>query len=323
MSLNFVITGGAGFIGSAVIKEIRRQFSGVREIYVVDNLTSGKRSNLRTAGFVNFIEGTVSGDAWGLLPRKADFVFHFADILGTKRVSARPDICAFVAINGVLRAVEYAIRRDARFFYASTSMIYGPGTPVCLEGSPVVFGNHPVWTYSAAKYIGEMIVRDAVARQGLQAVVGRFFNVIGPNQSPGSDHVVAKFIDAAKADRPLEVYSHGTQTRSFTYIDDAAFAAVRLAIMATGKDPDDIIFNIAAGSPGISVDDLASLIIKKTGAGSHINYVPYPLGGRYDDSLSRVPNIDKLKKALGDEWSPIKTVGEMIDKILEAQKKEV
>ena len=175
------ITGAAGFIGSELIRTIWdkniNSGSGDFHITAIDNLSTGRAD--RIAPFVGekhfrFLFGDVTEKRTWTEVGPVSKVYHLADIVGIGRVTANPTATARTALRGISLATEHAAISGADLFYASTSMIYGPGNPVTNEDRPPAFGNHPIWTYAAAKMIGEQVVHEAERKHGLNAIIGRF-----------------------------------------------------------------------------------------------------------------------------------------------------
>ena len=319
-----IVTGGAGFIGSALIRELyRRDKLEACQITVLDNLSTGRGGRLdpfREAGGgkFRFVYGdTGDGQAWSKCG-EAEEIYHLADIVGIERVTGHPSLTATKAVDGAKNAVRHSIYSGAKLFYASTSMIYGPGSPDTEEDLAPAFGNHPIWAYAAAKLIGEHIVRDAQRAHGLRAIIGRFFNVVGPGQDKGSGHVVPKLIDQALRGDRLTIYGTGQQRRSFIHVDDAAVAVCLLMEKLNAIPEEKRTVNITAGAPAITIQALAKIISEA--AGSPARKILMKCAPGLDNTKTRQATGLRIREILGDEWRPESYPGEIIRAIVWEEK---
>jgi len=322
-----LITGGAGFIGSALVNEIAEESNGNTKITVLDNFRPGRPERLRKfmkSGFFSLIKGDVCDKkGWAGLGY-FDEIYHLADILGTLRVAKNPTAVIKTAVEGASLAAAHASATDAKFFYASTSMVYGPKDPFTKEGAELSLGTHPVWAYAAAKICGEHIVREQMTKNGLRAIIGRFFNIVGPHQDPASNHVIAVFFRRAIANQALEIYGNGAQQRSFTHVKDAVRAVRLLTEMAGEISPEDSTVNISSGTSQITINEAAEKIIGITGF-SKSNIPPdfrridlkEKYQGNYEDMRNRYPDTDRLERLLSNcpEWNPEKDVNTIFQSI--------
>lgn len=288
--MRWVVTGGAGFIGSHIVEALAARGD---EVVVVDDLFSGKVENIRPfmgAGRVVFIEGSVIDRP---LMRQAcagaDGIFHQAaiasvprsvqDPLATHDANATGSLCMLLAARdaGVGKVVQ-----------ASSSSVYGdtPVLPKHEEMAPA-----PLSPYAASKLVAEEYASCFSSLYGLPTVSLRYFNVFGPRQDPKSDYaaVIPRFVSRCLNGSPPVVYGDGEQTRDFTYVKDVV-AANLLAMDADATG----VFNIAGGKR-ISVNDLALAVMEATGVTGSPVYEP-PRAGDIKDSLA---DISRAKSALG------------------------
>jgi len=255
MSKRIVITGGAGFIGSALARALVARGD---DVLVLDNFSSGKRENLKdvSTGLAvvegDILDATVLDRAFA----GADVVFHEAAIPSVPRSLAAPLASHNANATGTLNVLEAARRCQVRrVVYAGSSSAYGepPSLPVVESMAPA-----PLSPYAASKLAGEHYCRVYARVFGVQAVILRYFNVFGPRQDPNSQYaaVIPRFITAALQGQPATVFGDGEQSRDFCFIDNVVEANLRAA------DADGVsgkIFNIACGT-GTSLNRVLALL---------------------------------------------------------------
>ena len=254
------VTGGAGFIGSALVD---RLVELGHEVTVLDNLSTGSRDNLsRSAGKVRFLEGDIRDRAAvDETVRGAEVVYHQAALAAVARSVENPGEVTEVNVGGTLHVLLGA--RDARarrVVFASSSSVYGD-TPTLpkTETMPLT----PLSPYAASKAAGEAYVSAFQGSYGLEGVSLRYFNVYGERQSPRSRYaaVVPRFIEAMAAGKPPVIYGDGQQTRDFTYVGDVVDALVRAATAPeAGRGPINV-----GGGLRISVASLAAIVAEAVG----------------------------------------------------------
>ena len=290
MSRKTVITGGAGFIGSALARALVARGD---DVSVLDNFSSGKRENLQDlAGSLAVVEGDIL-DA-GLLDRVfagAEVVFHEAAIPSVPRSLAAPVASHNANATGTLSVLE-AVRRCQvrRVVYAGSSSAYGepPSLPVVETMAPA-----PLSPYAVSKLAGEHYCRVYARVFGVQAVILRYFNVFGPRQDPNSQYaaVIPRFITAALDGLPPTVYGDGEQSRDFCFIDNVVAANLGAADAegASGK-----VFNIACGS-GTSLNRVLALLGEALGRPVSARHEP----ARAGDVRHSLADISQAKTVLG------------------------
>jgi UDP-glucose 4-epimerase len=290
MSRRIVITGGAGFIGSALARALVARGD---DVSVLDNFSSGKRENLQDlAGALAVVEGDIL-DA-GLLDRVfagAEVVFHEAAIPSVPRSLAAPVASHNANATGTLSVLEAARRCQVRrVVYAGSSSAYGepPSLPVVETMAPA-----PLSPYAVSKLAGEHYCRVYARVFGVEAVILRYFNVFGPRQDPNSQYaaVIPRFITAALDGLPPTVYGDGEQSRDFCFIDNVVAANLRAADAegASGK-----VFNIACGS-GTSLNQVLALLGEALGRPLSARHEP----ARAGDVRHSLADISQAKAVLG------------------------
>jgi UDP-glucose 4-epimerase len=226
--MNVLVTGGAGFIGSALVDALRMR-DDCERIVVVDSLITGRQSNLAHAAGVKFHECDIREYA-ALAPRfqGIDVVFHQAAIPSVPRSISEPELCFGVNVDGTFNVIRAAVEQKVRrIVFASSSAVYGdsPVLPKTEDMRP-----EPMSPYGAHKLAGEHFLRAAQESYGIETVSLRYFNVFGPRQDPSSAYsgVLSIFADRVLGGQPPTINGDGEQTRDFIFVEDVA----RLNILA-------------------------------------------------------------------------------------------
>ena len=295
--MKYLVTGGAGFIGSHIVEELVRRDD---EVVILDNLFSGKKENILpflSSKNVSFVQGSITDPA--LLKtvfEGADGIFHEGAIASVPRSVANPVATNEANITGTLNVLVAA--RDCgvrKVLFASSSSVYGntPTLPKREEMEP-----HPLSPYAVSKLAGEQYLRVFSEIYGLQTVSLRYFNVFGPRQDPLSQYaaVIPNFITAILRHESPVIHGDGGQTRDFSYVKDVVQANIR----AMESDAQGV-FNIAY-CKRINLKELAALIMEITGITVPLVYDP-PRAGDVRDSLA---DISRAQKEFG--YTPAYTV---------------
>jgi nucleoside-diphosphate-sugar epimerase len=288
---HYLVTGGAGFIGSHLVEELVRRGQRVR---VADSLVTGKRSNLDHLKDVEFLEGDVSDLPFA---RRAvagcDYVLHQAALPSVPRSVKDPLTSNKANVDGTLNMLIAA--RDARirrFVFAGSSSAYGD-TPTLPkhEGMPT----NPQSPYALQKIIGEQYLQLFTRLYGLETVSIRYFNVFGPRQDPGSPYsgVISVFATALLHGRPPTIFGDGEQTRDFTYVANVVDGVLR-ACEAPGASP--LVINVATGGR-ISLNRLFETMRRLVGGNVQPNYA----GSREGDVRDSQADISLARRVLGYE----------------------
>ncbi len=285
----FLVTGGAGFIGSHIIEELVRQKQKVR---VLDNFSSGKRDNLsHLLDKIELVEGDIR-DMWTVFDAVdgVDFIVHEAALTSIQRSVDNPLTTNEVNISGTLNVLKAAMdKKVKRVVFASSSSVYGntPKQPKVETMTP-----HPISPYAISKLAAEEYCLSFYKLYGLETVCLRYFNVFGPRQEPESQYsaVIPKFIGYLLEGRSPVVYGDGEQSRDFTFISNVVEATLLACFKseAAGK-----ILNIATGL-GHSLNQFIEILIRLTG--NHIK--PVYAKDRPGDVRDSKANITLAKKLL-------------------------
>ena len=296
--MKILITGGAGFVGSHLAEAFLDRGD---EVTVLDLSSDLKVRHLRDrAGFRVIRESVLKTDILEGVVAWADLVYHLAAVVGVEHYVGDPYQVLTVNINGTQAVLAAAFRFGKKVVFSSTSEIYGRNTAVPFdEDSDRVLGSTRIdrWCYSTSKAAGEHLC-FAFARMGLRVAVVRYFNVYGPRlDQMDRGRVVTIFMGQLLRGEPLTVIGDGTQTRTFTYVDDAVRATV-----AAGLRPEAEGQAINVGSQEeVTIRDLATRMIKIGGSSSRLVFVPqeavYDRG--YEDIPRRVPAVRRMHELLG------------------------
>ena len=296
--MKYLITGGAGFIGSHLSEALTNRGDSVT---VVDNLSTGKNTFNSS---VEFIEGSIFDiPLMDKLISQSDYVLHLAAAVGVFNIVNKPLESLMTNIKGTEIILELCDKYKKSILITSTSEVYGKNNEVPLsESSDRVLGSPLLsrWSYSEAKAVDESMAYFYYQEKGLQVRLVRLFNTVGPRQVGHYGMVVPRFVTAALKNEPLSVYGSGDQIRCFCHVSDA----VRALLLVIDSDKAiGQVFNIG-NNQQISIMELAKKIIEVTDSSSEIEQIPYekayPQG--FEDMQRRVPDISKIKQVLG--WAP-------------------
>ena len=288
---SYLVTGGAGFIGSHLTEELVRRGERVR---VVDSLITGKRRNLQHLANVDFVEGDLAELA---VARSAvqdiDFVLHQAAIPSVPRSVEDPITSNRANVDATLNVLVAA--RDAgvkRVVYAGSSSAYG-NTPTLPKREDMAA--HPLSPYALQKLVGEQYMQMFTTLYGLETVTIRYFNVFGPRQDPSSPYsgVISVFAKALLENTAPTIYGDGEQTRDFTYIANVVEGVLR-AVNAPGAA--GAVVNVATGSR-ISLNRLFATMRDLTGSQVDVRYAPL----RHGDVKDSQADITRARTLLGYE----------------------
>ena len=310
--MKILVTGGSGFIGSYLCKNLLEQG---HEVVSLDDFSTGKPENiaeLESANGFKSIEGSIlDKELVKDLITKVDVCFHFAAAVGVQKILDDPIGSLKTNLHGSENVIQACAESKVELVLASTSEIYGknPSQPL-TEDSDRVIGSPLLsrWTYSEAKAIDEALAHAYHSKHGLKVKIVRLFNTVGPRQSPAYGMVIPRFFAAALANKNLDIHGDGAQRRVFCHVDDAVRGVIDLWRHSEG---DGEAFNVG-GIEETSILDLAKKIIEITNSSSKVNFIPYAelKSQGFEDMQRRVPSTEKLKKLTG--WVP--TMG--LDKIL-------
>lgn len=314
-----LITGGAGFIGSHLCDAM---LAKGHRVAILDNLSTGSSTNIADIkDQIEIHQGDIrDANLVEKLMAPADLVLHMAAALGVNTILENPIESVSTNFTGSEVVLTAAVKLNKRIVIASTSEIYGknPNQPLKEDSDRVVGPPQKIrWTYSDAKALEEAVAHALFVTKQLKVTTVRLFNTVGPRQSGRYGMVLPRFIQSAYKNEPINIYGDGTQSRVFCHVSDAVRAILTLAETdsAIGE-----VYNVG-GVGEVSINQLAQLIIERTNSSSKIIYTPYdaayPFG--YEDMPRRVPNISKIKNAIG--WEPEYSLDAIIDDVFDDVKK--
>ena len=300
--MKYLITGGAGFIGSHLAEKLIARGD---HVVIFDNLSTGSAMNL--SGIkekIIFQEGNILDKAViDKLVSESDFVVHLAAALGVFNIVNKPLESLKTNLQGSEVVLEACDKYRKPVLIASTSEIYGKNDKFPLNEEDERIIGHPLksrWSYSEAKAVDESLAYFYYLENKLPIRIVRFFNTVGPRQVGHYGMVVPRFVNAALKNEPLSVYGSGDQIRCFCHVDDAVRAL--LLVMDSEKAVGEV-FNVG-NNQQITIMELAKKVIELTGSTSSIEKIAYekayPEG--FEDMQRRVPDIAKIKQVLG--WTP-------------------
>ena len=320
--MRFLITGGAGFIGSHLAEQFVARGESVT---VLDNLSTGSLDNIAhlvDSGAVDFQFGDIQErETVDRLTGEADFVVHFAAALGVKLILEKPVESIETNVSGTQVVLEAAARRRTPVLIASTSEVYGKSNKIPFrEDDDVVLGatRKSRWSYAASKMLDEFLGLAYWEEKQLPAIVVRFFNTVGPRQNARYGMVLPTFVQQALEEAPITIHGDGKQSRCFCDVRDTVEAVMRLIDARVFGE----VFNIGS-TQEISIEDLALLVRERLGSRSRILFTPYDQAYNrgYEDMQRRVPSVEKLFALTG--FRPQVTLPEIIDRTAAHQRASI
>ncbi len=312
-----VITGGAGFIGSNLIRHLYE--NGTDEILIIDDFSTGSRKNIGSFENLKVIDSRIE-DIPNLENELQgyDFCYHLAAGVGVKYIMENVSKALNTNIQATHKIFNACSEINIPILITSTSEVYGVSKdPVWTEESKSLLGPPTKlrWSYATSKLIDEFMALAEFNDGNLNPIIVRLFNIIGTNQSSKYGMVVPKFVEAALENRDIIIHGSGNQTRSFTWVGDVVNYFRELALLEAYGE----IFNI--GQPEeVSIKNLAEMIIKKTNSSSEIKFISHEeeYGKAFEDPMRRTPGIDKIVSLTGIR--PSKKLEEMIEEIIQFKK---
>jgi UDP-glucose 4-epimerase len=312
-----LITGGAGFIGSHLSE---RLLADEWEVFALDDLSTGSERNVAhlrgRRDFHLIVDSVLKSSVVNELVHRCDVVFHLAAAVGVRLIVEEPVRTLVTNIQGTETVLDYCNEFGKRVLVASTSEVYGDRR----EPEPLVEDGRRMygpttsrrWAYAESKALDEFLALAYHQERGLDCVIARLFNTVGPRQSGQYGMVVPRFVSAALAGRPLEVHGDGAQTRCFCHVQDTIRALTSL-MGADGVSGE--IFNVGS-TERVTISQLAQRVLEHTGSHSKIVEIPYSevYGQGIEDMLHREPSIDKITTAVG--WEPTFGLDEILDDVI-------
>ena len=315
-----IVTGGAGFIGSNLVKKLLDL--NVEKLLIIDDLSTGNESNISSIVSderVQFLNSKIEDiENLNELFKDYDFCYHLAAGVGVQYIMDNLSESLLTNILATHRVLEACQINGLPVLLTSTSEVYGVAEDdVWTEETKSLIGptSKLRWSYAASKMIDEFIALSLFEEGKVSPIIVRLFNIIGPNQLSKYGMVVPRFIESALEDKDILIHGDGSQSRSFTWVDDVVNYLIKLAeVKAYGE-----VFNIGQ-TEEISIKNLAELIIEKTNSNSQIIFKSHEevFGKAFEDPKRRTPGIDKVIEFTG--MKPTKNIEFMIENIINFKK---
>ncbi len=317
--MHYLITGGAGFVGSHLSDALLEQG---HQVTVLDDLSTGSIRNishLRSHPSFRYVVDTMlNAPLLAELVDEADAVFHLAAAVGVKLIVESPVRTIETNVRCTELLLNVAAKKKKKVLLTSTSEVYGKSSDIPFhEEGDLVMGatTRGRWSYACSKAIDEFLAIAYWREKGLPTVVVRLFNTVGPRQSGQYGMVIPRFVSQALADEPITVYGDGSTSRCFTHVHDVVRALVGLieSPRAVGG-----VFNIG-NDEEITILELAERVRAMVGSSSEITFVPYAVAyeENFEDMQRRVPSVKKINQTIG--WSPEISLDRILESVIEYQ----
>ena len=302
--MKYIVTGGAGFIGSNIVKKLVSRGDNVT---VIDNLSTGKEENLQTIRdkivFLN--DSILNVDLLKEQTEDIDGVFHQAALASVQDSFSKPDEYHNVNVNGTENILKLAKKNNFKVVYASSSSVYGNPERIPIKETD---SKNPINPYAETKLKKEELAIK-YSKMGVKVIGLRYFNVFGKGQSKEYAGVLKLFLEKIRDKSPPKINGDGTQFRDFVYVEDVADAN----IMSMDSKINHEFFNVGTNT-SITILDLAKTIIKTSGLEIEPIFGPALKG----DVQKTIANIDLIKDKIG--WKPSVILEEWINEIISMNK---
>lgn len=312
-----LITGGAGFIGSHLAEKL---LNSGDEVFVIDNLWTGKLSNIKhiqsNKRFHLIVDTILNESVMNELIFKVDHVYHLAAAVGVMNVMDHPVETLDTNVKGTEVVLRLANRFKKKVLIASTSEVYGKHVESDLrEDDDRILGSVKKrrWAYACSKTLDEFLSLAYCDEKKLPVVITRLFNTVGPRQTGRYGMVLPNFVQSALLGKPIKVYGDGTQSRSFTHVHDVLGAITRLMLEPQAEGD---IFNVGSGHE-ITINELAEKVKAMSRSNSEIEHVPYEkaYGPGFEDMQRRCPNIEKIGNLI--DFKPSYDINAIIQSVID------
>jgi UDP-glucose 4-epimerase len=319
--MRYLITGGAGFIGSHLSEALLEKGN---EVFALDDLSTGSVENIRhlkaNKRFHYFFDSIQNKQLLAELVDESDAVVHLAAAVGVRLIVESPVRTLETNIHGTQSVLDAASKKKKLVFIASTSEVYGKSDKVPFrEDADLVLGptTKARWSYAASKALDEFLALSYWKERKQPVKIARFFNTVGPRQTGRYGMVVPSFVQQALAGEPITVFGSGKQSRCFCDVRDCVEALIRLLAdeCVVGE-----VVNIGTDEE-ISIEGLAHVVKERTGSDSPIVYIPYDRAYEpgFEDMPRRIPSLAKLESLTG--FRPSTPLVEIVDRVIEHSRK--
>ena len=315
--MRYLITGGAGFIGSHLSEALLAR--GER-VFVLDDLSTGSFDNIRHLKnherFHYSFDSINNKHLLAELVDQADVVFHLAAAVGVRLIVESPVRTIETNVYGTQQVLDAASKKKKLVVNASTSEVYGKSDKIPFrEDADLVLGptTKGRWSYAASKALDEFLALSYWKEKGQPVIVARFFNTVGPRQTGRYGMVLPNFVRQALDGSPITIYGDGQQSRCFCHVRDTVEALLRLV---ANREAVGEVVNIGSDEE-VSIEGLARIVKQRTNSKSKLKYVPYDQAYEpgFEDMFRRVPSLDKLQSLAG--FRPSIPLGTIVDDVAE------
>ena len=302
--MKYLVTGGAGFIGSHLTKKLVEEGN---DVTIIDNLNTGKEKNLESIkNKIDFVKGSILDiELLEKLTKDVDGVYHQAALASVQDSFSKPDEYHDVNVNGTENILKLAKQYNFKVVYASSSSVYGNPVRIPIRESDE---KNPINPYAETKLKKEELAQK-YSEMGVKVIGLRYFNVFGKGQSKEYAGVLKLFLERVRDKLPPKINGDGTQFRDFVYVGDV----VNANIMSMNSDINHAFFNVGTNT-SITILDLANIIIKFAKLDLEPIFGPALKG----DVQKTIANIDLIKEKIG--WKPSVILEEWINEIISMNK---
>ena len=315
--MKILITGGAGFIGSHLAEKL---LGLGHEVFIIDNLWTGRLSNIKKIQDhkkLHLVVDTILNESvMNELIFKIDHIYHLAAAVGVKNIMDHPVETLDINVKGTETVLRLTNRFKKKILIASTSEVYGKHVEHSLsEDDDRILGTVKKrrWAYACSKTLDEFQALAYFDEKKLPVVIARLFNTVGPRQTGQYGMVLPNFVQSALLGKPISVYGEGTQSRSFTHVNDVVGAITKLMDEPSAEGE---IFNVG-NNKEVTINELALKVKEMTDSDSEIEHIPYEkaYGPGFEDMQRRCPSIKKINKLIG--FKPSYDLEAMIQSVID------
>ena len=313
--MRYLITGGAGFIGSHLSERLLERGD---HVVLLDNLSTGSMENIRhlkTSSQMEYhLDSIENRQLVAELVDDADVIVHLAAAVGVRLIVESPVRTIETNVNGTQLILEAAAKKRKLVLTASTSEVYGKSTQVPFrEEADLVLGptTKGRWSYAASKALDEFLALSYWKEKKVPVIVVRLFNTVGPRQTGRYGMVLPNFVRQALDNTTISVYGDGKQSRCFCDVRDTVQSLIKL--MDSERAVGEVV-NVG-NTEEITIEDLALRVKERTGSTSEVEFIPYDKAYEpgFEDMMRRVPSVDKLHSITG--FRPQTPLNEIIDRV--------